>query len=63
MNAHLTVTVFWFKHYGLTTNKYSKDNVRTLSKRNRFSIGRSATSVGHVRCSTVISHPDISYVI
>ena len=30
--------LFWFNHYGLTTNKFSMDIVQTLGKRNCFSI-------------------------
>ena len=52
------VTLFRFNHYGLTTNKFSSEIVRTLSKRNQFSIGRCAKFVGHVRCPTVNSHPE-----
>ena len=52
------MTLFPFNHYGLTTNKFSSDIVRTLSKRNRVSVGRCAKFVGHVRCPTVISHPE-----
>ena len=48
------MTLLWFNHYGLTTNKFSMDIARTLSKRNRFSMGRCAKFVGHVRCPTVI---------
>ena len=44
-------------YYRLTTNKFSTDIVRTLSKRNRFFIGRCPKFVGHVRCPTIISHP------
>ena len=51
------MTLFRFNHYGLTANKFSTDIVRTLSKRNRFSIGPCAEFVGHVRCPTVIWHP------
>ena len=51
------VTLFRFNHYGLTTNTFSTDIVRTLSKKNRFSIGRCDKFVGHVRRSTVISYP------
>ena len=50
------MTLFRFKHYCLTTNKFSSGIVRTLSKRNRFSIGRWAKFVGHVRCPTIILH-------
>ena len=46
-----------FNHYGLTTNKFSTDIVRILSKINCFSIGDCATFIGHVRCPTIISHP------
>ena len=52
------MTLFRFNHYGLTANKFLTDIVRTLSKRNRFSIGHCAKFVSHVQCPTVISHPD-----
>ena len=42
-------TLFRFNHYGLTTNEFSTGIARGLSKINRFSIGRSAKFVGHVR--------------
>ena len=51
------MTLFRFNHHGLTITKFSSDIVRILSKRNRFSIGRCAKFVGHVRCPTAISHP------
>ena len=38
------------------------DIVRTLSKRNRFSIGRYDKFDGHVQCPTVILHPENNYV-
>ena len=50
--------VFSWLSFDLTTNKFSTDIVRPLSKRNRFSIGGCAKFVGHVRCPTVTSHPD-----
>ena len=51
------MTLFRFNYYGLTTNKFSTDIVRTLSKRNRFSIELCDKFVAHVRCPTIISHP------
>ena len=53
----ILMTQFRFNHYGLTTNKFSTNIVRTLSKRNSFSIRRCAKFVGHVRCPTIILHP------
>ena len=53
----ILVTLFRFNHYGLTTNKFSTNIVRTLSKRNCFSVKRCAKFVGHIRCPTIISHP------
>ena len=50
--------MFWFNHYGLTTNTFSADIARTLSKRNGFSIRCCAKFVGHAWCLTVISHPE-----
>ena len=53
------MTLFWFNHYGLTTNKCSSSRiVRTLSKRNHFSIVHCAKFVGYVQCPTVILHPE-----
>ena len=54
------MTQFRFNYYGLTANKFSKNIVRTLTKRNHFPIGRCAKFVGHARCqSTIISHPGL----
>ena len=50
------MTLFWFNHYGLIKNTFSLGIVRTLSKRNHFSIGCCAKFVRHVRCPVVISH-------
>ena len=55
------MTLFRFNHYGLTTNNFSTDIVRTLSKRNHFSIVRCAKFVGNVGFPTVISHPDMFF--
>ena len=57
------VTFFRVNHYGLITNKFSTDIVRTLSKRNRFSIGRTIQNIQYRILAFIVPSKSLSRML